>query len=474
MSTDRLFIIRGLLALRFIDSLADELFTIPMIMLFVENLHVQLVDSSDAITLAIIPAAVGNFFLAPVIDSITHPWALLLCAVVSLFLRAGFWYATAIARSVTWAVVVLTVLPTMERVFNQCSTLAIARANAIGAVRSSEEATLNSVFALKYSFTRGGLFLGHIVYYFLRHFSSSVQHANEVIVIVSICVTVVNVLLVMVLWWPLVEVGKTHVSRSAATMEESSETAILENKLVRAVRTWWELAQQRPLWRVMGICLVLMGTWNIFRYIDIGISMILVRSIGERAPFPLLDAINPIVTIVLAPLAQRYLYGVSSYALLIGGSLVCALSLVPMLFASDSLIAYACFLSLFSVGEVLWYPRYEAYVVNLAPKNRQASFLAAANMPLFICRIVVDLLSGRLIDYFCPGGAGPCHAQPIWAFVLGASLIPPLALFFFRPCLNTTKPKELDIFRCCRREQRTASHKKPMNASVLQSVEANT
>lgn len=64
---------------------------------------------------------------------------------------------------------------------------------------------------------------------------------------------------------------------------------------------------------------------------------------------------------------------------------------------STSIPAVVMFIVLLSVGEAFWSPRFYEYTVSVAPEGREGTFMSLASAPLFLAKLPVGWLSGKLI-----------------------------------------------------------------------------
>mmetsp|Transcript_49767 Transcript_49767/g.90110 ORF Transcript_49767/g.90110 Transcript_49767/m.90110 type:complete len:168 (-) Transcript_49767:99-602(-) len=108
---------------------------------------------------------------------------------------------------------------------------------------------------------------------------------------------------------------------------------------------------------------------------------------------------------------------VDDFCLILPGLWIMALSPLSI-YASVSERGTAMWVVLLSCGEVLWSPRSQSFIASLARKGREGAFLALANVPTFLSKYPVGLISGWLLNSFCP--ACPelqnksCWRDPNW------------------------------------------------------------
>lgn len=78
-----------------------------------------------------------------------------------------------------------------------------------------------------------------------------------------------------------------------------------------------------------------------------------------------------------------------------------------------------------SIGEAIWSPRTYEYLMSVAPKGREGTYTAVASIPLFASKVPTGLLSGYLLETYCPKD-GPCHGQTLWLIIMLFTLASPL------------------------------------------------
>ncbi len=102
----------------------------------------------------------------------------------------------------------------------------------------------------------------------------------------------------------------------------------------------------------------------IFRHLDATFPKYAVRILGEHSPWGSIVSINPILILILVPLATPLSFHINGYNQILLGSLISGLS--PFALAvSSSIPAAIIFVVLLSIGEALWSPRLYDYTVSI-------------------------------------------------------------------------------------------------------------
>jgi hypothetical protein len=84
-----------------------------------------------------------------------------------------------------------------------------------------------------------------------------------------------------------------------------------------------------------------------------------------------------------------------------------------------------------SIGEALWSPRLYEYAAAIAPKGREASYMAMTSLPYFFAKCGAGFLSGWLLTHYCPE-TGARHPETMWLIIGGMALVTPLGAILFR------------------------------------------
>jgi len=181
-------------------------------------------------------------------------------------------------------------------------------------------------------------------------------------------------------------------------------------------------------------------------------------SVVAGAPVGRLDTINNWLIIFLVPVVGALTQRVSAYKMVVIGCTMGAASVfilaVPVHYYQPlangplgDLIAHKWFgltgavnpwyvsIALFyvaiSFGEAFYSPRLYEYAAVIAPKGQEASYMALSYLPFFGAKLSVGLLSGYLLDAFCPR-QGPRHSEMIWVIIAMTTLVAPVGLIGLR------------------------------------------
>merc|ERR1719330_433207 len=118
------------------------------------------------------------------------------------------------------------------------------------------------------------------------------------------------------------------------------------------------------------------------------------------------------------------------------GSYISALSVLPLCFVTKIRSA-VLFVTALSVGEAFWSPRFYDLTVSMAPEGREGTFVAMGSAPIFLAKLPVGILSGYLLEEFCPK-EGPRNSEMMWWIIFLITIPAPLLLTLCKSCLGNT------------------------------------
>lgn len=155
-----------------------------------------------------------------------------------------------------------------------------------------------------------------------------------------------------------------------------------------------------------------------------------IRELGPGAKLGnLWSVLNPMIIVILTPLVAAFSGRASSYGMIAIGSSFAAIpvflmAVPPEMFQGladgwlgnlightwlgltgpvDPLyVAIALFVVFFSIGEAIWSPRLYQYTAAIAPKGQEGSYMAMSLLPYFFAKLVVGMMSGRMLEKWCP------------------------------------------------------------------------
>jgi MFS family permease len=140
----------------------------------------------------------------------------------------------------------------------------------------------------------------------------------------------------------------------------------------------------------------------------------------------IVNVVNPLIIVLGVPVITAMTRKVSVYKMMILGSLVSA---VPaFIFVLGPKFHYLMvYMVLFSIGEAMWQPRFLQFAAELAPKGRTGAYIAYANIPWFMVKMLAGLYTGSMMERYCPD-TGVLNTETMWLVYALVAMISPLGL----------------------------------------------
>lgn len=207
--------------------------------------------------------------------------------------------------------------------------------------------------------------------------------------------------------------------------------------------------------RMLVLMVALLGVRAVFLYMYLLLPIYWSRVIedvsGEKTDMGLLQAINPILIVIgiilFIPFSGRF----QVFSMLIFGAAISSCSLLVMVlpwqvFGSDMASSYftmsVVMLVILSVGEVIWSPKLNEYIAEIAPAGQEGSYLGMSMVPWFAAKLVVGAISGHLLIRWVPEGIGAQlqagtvafwdSPEAMWLILFVWAISGPLIALFFR------------------------------------------
>ena len=203
-----------------------------------------------------------------------------------------------------------------------------------------------------------------------------------------------------------------------------------------------ELMREKAFWRFMLFVALLSLVKLIFQHYNFTWPKWVLREMGESFPMGKMQSINPIIIIVLVPIATALTRHRSAFNCIILGSLISTVSMFVLCLPASYPVILASIIFL-SIGEALWSPRLYEYTAAIAPKGREASYMGLSVMPYFLAKMIAGPMSGYLLTKYVPEH-GPRHAWIMWLIIGLMTLAGPIAILALRSVIEGKRePKPL-------------------------------
>jgi len=213
------------------------------------------------------------------------------------------------------------------------------------------------------------------------------------------------------------------VNRNDATStvpdDDTEATASLSVNKLKGLEFIKSVVGEPAFKRMLVLMVALLGVRAVFLYMYLLLPIYWTRVIeavaGEKTDMGLLQAINPILIVIgiilFIPFSNRF----HVFNMLIFGAMISACSLLVLVmpwqfFGSDMPVAYfnmsLVMMVMLSVGEVIWSPKLNEYIAEIAPAGQEGSYLGMSMVPWFAAKLVVGAISGHLLMRWVPEGIG--------------------------------------------------------------------
>lgn len=244
---------------------------------------------------------------------------------------------------------------------------------------------------------------------------------------------------------------------------KSEDVSVIKNclnALVEWKRIFCSLWHQTAFYKFLVFLTIVVGVRLVFYHFHYTFPKYAIRELGDGAPIgQLWGVLNPVLIIFLVPIVGALTQKFSAYKTVIIGSAICAsgplfMAMPPVWFKSladgplGNFIAHtwlhipqaevnplyvSIFIStvLISVGEAFYSPRLYEYPAAIAPKGQEGSYMSMSMLPYFIAKFFVGVLSGWLLQEFCPE-TGPRCSEYIWLIVGLMAMATPVGLLIFK------------------------------------------
>ena len=158
-------------------------------------------------------------------------------------------------------------------------------------------------------------------------------------------------------------------------------------------------------------------------------------------------SINPAIIIVLVPIVSAMTAHIDPLVMIHVGTYVSAASVFFLAF-STTIWSSCVFMVLLSVGEAIWSPRLNDYTVSVSEEGREGTYMALSSAPLFLAKLPVGILSGVLLQKYCPEtleDGEERNSKLMWLIV---GLLTATSPIFLTCCWGyVSKKEESDEFR---------------------------
>lgn len=453
--------IHCVLALNFILILSLEMAGTSELFVFTENFNLT-TDNVGTMTLFLaLPRLVYSAWISPAVDATPSSWLLIVTMIGMAIMRLFMSMAIAM-RSLLGLMCLLAAGGAISMIMEKRMMLTLEHVITQGSAyynlekhdKSKDRQTLmDKMMTRRYALSNAAMALADIFYFLLRYYEITVQQANLLAWFFSFLGLGLTMTMALFMQPMFQEIEDIHMDtlnpkKKAAPIPDpffcccSSPPGGEEVGFREKLRQAWQDAKDPLIWRMVTMQIILQGSYSVFGYIKIGLSTVLLHFYGDRVPFPLVEAINPTMVMVFSGLASFIIPRTwSTYTLILLGTCIAPLSLIPVIVSPQKIGSYIFFIILFSMGEVIWSPRVDSYTLTKAPRHCQATFLALVSIPVSIISLAISWVTFWLTHVYCSKESSCQEASHLWIIVFLGTLVTPMGLFLFRRWLQRS-PEE--------------------------------
>ncbi len=147
-----------------------------------------------------------------------------------------------------------------------------------------------------------------------------------------------------------------------------------------------------------------------------------------------LYAINPLIVIFPVPVMTAVTGRMKAYNVIMVGSFIAAGS-VFILGLGESILLIVLFQVVLSIGEAIYSPRVYDYTASIAPKGKEASYMAYSKAPMFFAKVGAGPATGYFLLNLCPE-EGARNTELMWIIVGITTVVSPVTLLLGRRWLD--------------------------------------
>ncbi|NLH47548.1 MAG: MFS transporter [Myxococcales bacterium] len=238
-------------------------------------------------------------------------------------------------------------------------------------------------------------------------------------------------------------------------------------------RIFGQVIIEKPFWIYLFMLAILVPVRLVFYHFHYTFPKYGIRILGEGVKIGnIYSVLNPTLIVFLVPLFGALTRKISSYRMMLVGTLVSASSVfiatlpseifaplvhtwfgelvydrwlgVPVEQRTPIFLSLVIFIAIFTIGEAIWSPRLMQFTAEIAPKGREGSYISLSYLPFFLAKLVAGPMSGLLLTAYVPVGAESYpHHHLVWVWIGGMAALSPLGLLLFRKLFNRAEEKEV-------------------------------
>lgn len=222
----------------------------------------------------------------------------------------------------------------------------------------------------------------------------------------------------------------THFGIRSTPHDRLDESAGPTDAVRSPISTFLEVINERTFFRFLGFVTLLVFVRLIFQHAHLTWPKYTLREFDPNFPFAAYWSIDPLLVIVLTPVASALVRRTSAFSSIVVGGAISGFSVMFMAL-STTVEASVAFIVTLALGEVLWGPRLYEYAATIAPKGRSASYMGLSQLPMFVAKPFAGFLSGVMLAHYCPA-EGARSSRTMWLIIALSTLVGPILIVVLR------------------------------------------
>ncbi len=242
------------------------------------------------------------------------------------------------------------------------------------------------------------------------------------------------------------EIKVTSLKSEEENENKSEHTNVNQTQLFQPVKAGTmqilqETMHSPDFWRFLAVCMITLNIRMIFRHLDATLPKYMVREFGANVAKGTIYSINPFLIMILVPIISAATTKVDPLIMIHHGCYISAFS-VFFLVISTSITSCILFVIVLSIGEAVWSPRLYDYTMQIAKEGREGTYMALSSAPLFLAKLPVGMMSGYLLQKYCPE-EGPRNSHMMWLIIALSTASSPILLTVFWSYISNKSTNEI-------------------------------
>jgi MFS family permease len=207
----------------------------------------------------------------------------------------------------------------------------------------------------------------------------------------------------------------------------------------------------KSFWRIFSVVVMVLIVKSVFFQQTNALPLYMKRNLGSDSNYGLTIVLNQFIVILLTPFFTYLKYYLTPYDVFIIGGLFACLS--PLVFVIEgNYRTVIAFIGISSIAKSLYAPRLIEYLLETAPKSREAGVIAMVNIPGAITISFSGVMTGLLMNGYCTDdNTGNCELVWVWISIYAWPAV--FILFFFRKWLEQPVFESEPYIQCSKEAQ---------------------